>query len=313
MKNPQSIAVLGGLGFIGSHICRALVSAGYPVRAIDRQESPIDRGRDIAHLLEIRRGDMASTSEILSALEGASVLIHLVHSTVPGGSMSDPSADITDNVAATARLASQLGSTGIRKIIYISSGGTVYGVNNSARIVETEPTNPISSYGITKLANEKYLQMFAALHDIRCTVLRPANVYGPQQRLDKGQGIIGTLVSRALNGEAIEIWGTGEVVRDYLFIDDMVTGILHMLEYPGKMNIFNVGSGLGYSVADILVMLRRQLGTLPEIVYKPARGFDAPSNVLDTSLLERETGWHAKVPLNEGIARVIASFHEKRA
>lgn len=309
MEPLQPVAVLGGLGFIGSHICRALVSRGIAVRVIDREDAPLDRVRDIEPLLDIRRGDVTRAEEILPAIADAATLIHLVHSTVPHDSMSDPAADIIGNVAATARLASQLGRTGIRRLVFISSGGAVYGVNGNPRIAESEPTHPISSYGITKLANEKYLAMYADTHGIRCLIARPANVYGPQQRIDKGQGVIGTLVDRSLRGQAIEIWGTGEVVRDYLYIDDMVAGVLALLEYEGCQRIFNIGSGAGHSVADILKLLNRQLGRLPEIVYKPARGFDVPSNVLDTRLLETETNWRARVALDEGIARVITSFH----
>jgi len=310
MDKLKTVAVLGGLGFIGSHICRALVASGVPVRVIDREDSPRDRVRDIEHLLDIRTGDVTRVDEILSALADTSTLIHLVHSTVPQGSMSDPAADIIDNVASVARLAARLGMTDIERIVFISSGGAVYGVNDNARIAESEPTNPISSYGVTKLANEKYLAMYAATHGIRCLIVRPANIYGPQQRLDKGQGVIGTLVDRSLRGEPIEIWGTGEVVRDYLYIDDMVAGILALLEYGGSRQIFNIGSGVGHSVSDILSLLGRHLGKLPEVMYKPARGFDVPSNVLDTRLLETETNWKALVPLDEGISRVIASFHD---
>ena len=310
IRQAQRVAVLGGLGFIGSHICRALVDAGHPVVAIDREDAPRDRLKDVAQKVDIRPADMSQTADVLAVLEGADTLIHLVHSTVPGASMSDPSADIVENVAATARLAGQLGSVGIKRVLYVSSGGAVYGVNDSPRISEKEPTNPISSYGITKLANEKYLQMFAAMQGLRCTIIRPANVYGPQQRLDKGQGIIGTLISRALRGEPVEIWGEGTVVRDYVYIDDMVAAILALVGYEGRETIFNVGTGQGYSVSDILCMMERD-GILPEIVYKPARGFDVPSNVLDCGLLTRETGWQIRTPLEEGLLRVISSFSAK--
>lgn len=304
----HSIVVLGGLGFIGSHVCRKLVLEGHPVRVFDREGAPRERIKDIEDRIEIVSGDIARAEDVLSGIADATTLIHLVHTTVPQGSMDDPAGDVIDNVASTARWASRLGRTNLKKIVYISSGGAVYGMVNKPRISESDPTNPISSYGITKLAIEKYLSMYSAMNGIACLIARPANIYGPNQRLDKAQGIIGTLAHRALRGDPVEIWGTGEVVRDYLHVGDLVAAIVSLIPYDGSERVFNVGSGIGHSVREIVDLISDDLARELNVVSKPGRRFDVPSNILDSSRLQRETGCEPRISLVDGIREVLASF-----
>lgn len=301
----KHVTVLGGLGFIGSHLCRALLLDGYKVRVFSRQDSVPPLMEDIRSQLEIVIGDITCPEDVLGAIENTDVVIHLVHTTSPGSSMTDPFYDICSNVAATAQWASCFDKTNVRRIVYVSSGGTVYGIPQDNKISESHPTDPICSYGITKLAIEKYFSMYALMHGIENFTIRPSNIYGEGQRLDKGQGVIGTLASRALRGESLEVWGSGEVLRDYIFVDDMISAILSILRYRGTSRTFNIGSGEGHSVLDILDSLRHQLGTIPEVIHKSARGFDVPVNILDSTLLQRETGWRPCVSLDEGIGRVI--------
>ncbi len=311
MKKINRIVVLGGLGFIGSHLCRALVASGRNVRVIDRADTSRDRVADIESHLEICPCDIAQVEEIVDLISDAEILIHLVHSTVPQGSMDDPASDVTENVVTTAHLASQLSRTNLKKIVYISSGGAVYGENSVVGITENALTNPISSYGITKLANEKYLQMYSKRNDITCLIVRPANIYGPQQRLDQAQGLIGTLVDRVLRGQAIEIFGDGKVVRDYLYIDDLIRGILALVDYEGGESIFNLGTGVGHSILDVVDLMKKQLGVDFSMVHLPARGFDVSSNILNADRIKCETGWDISVDLPDGIKRVVNSFTEK--
>jgi UDP-glucose 4-epimerase len=303
------IVVLGGLGFMGSHICRELVARSFRVRVFDKLYSSHALVEDIKPSIEIVEGDISRLSDVLRVTRDASTVIHLIHTTVPGSSMDDPSYDITSNVVASVKWLSHLAETKIRRILYFSSGGTVYGIPRSNPIEEDHPTNPLSSYGITKLAIEKYLAMYASLHGIEHCILRPSNVYGPGQQLDIGQGVIGVMARRALRGEPIEIWGTGESVRDYLYIDDMVAATVALLPYDGPHRVFNVSSGEGFSVLDIIAMLSNKLGSITK-VYKPDRGFDVPVNVLDSSRIRRETGWRPRIPLEEGITRTIRWLRE---
>jgi UDP-glucose 4-epimerase len=232
-------------------------------------------------------------------------VIFRVHTTGPGSSLADPSYDVESNVAASVRWLSRLEQTSVRKIVFVSSGGTVYGIPQRNPIDEQHPTDPISSYGITKLALEKYVAMYATAAGIEYLILRPSNVYGEGQRLQIGQGVIGVLVDRALRGQELEVWGTGDSLRDYIYIADFISAVRALLTYTGSHRIFNVSGGKGHSLKDILQILRHQLGGLPDIRYKPARGFDVPANVLDASLLRAEVGWEPRVPLEEGVEHVI--------
>lgn len=304
-RSRGRVVVLGGLGFMGSHISRALVSRGERVRVFDRLYASRALVADIEPQLEIVEGDINRSNDVVEAVGDAETVLHLVHTTVPGSSMADPVFDITSNVAASAAWLARLQETSVRRVLYFSSGGTVYGVPRAELIDEEHPTDPISSYGITKLAIEKYVRMYCALFGVRYSVLRPSNVYGEGQRLHIGQGVIGVLADRALRGEPLEIWGTGESLRDYLHVEDLVAATLALVDYDGPKQVFNVSSGLGHSVLDIVRVITAQLGFEPEIVHRPGRGFDVPVNVLDSSRLHAATGWRARVRLEEGVSRTV--------
>ena len=301
----RRVAVLGGLGFIGSHICRQLVACGYAVRAFDKLYALRTLIEDIEGDVEIVEGDIARPDDVLSVVSDVDTVIHLIHTTVPGSSMKDPAYDISSNVIASVRWLSRLHETKIRRILYVSSGGTVYGLPRTNPIDETHPTDPISSYGITKLAIEKYVALYASMFDIDYCLLRPSNVYGAGQRLHIGQGVIGVLADRVLRGESLELWGTGKSLRDYLYIDDLVAATMALISYTGQHRIFNISSGKGSSVLDLITILRDQLSFTLKIEHKPDRVFDVPANVLDSSRLQTETGWQPRVGLEEGIARTI--------
>lgn len=300
------VVVLGGLGFMGSHLCRALLKRGVRVRVFDKLYASRSLVEDIEGELEIVEGDIARAEDVLGALDDAETLVHMVHTTVPGSSMKDPAYDLSSNVVASVGWLSRLQETGVRRVFYISSGGTVYGLPQTNPIDESHPTDPINSYGITKLTIEKYIAMYAGMFGIDYCMVRPSNVYGAGQRLNIGQGVIGVLADHALRGEALEVWGTGESLRDYLYVEDFVTAILALMTYKGPHRIFNISSGKGSSVLDIIGALRRQLGSMPEVVHQPDRGFDVPVNVLDSSRLRAETGWSPRVGLEEGLSRTIA-------
>jgi UDP-glucose 4-epimerase len=299
------VTVLGGLGFMGSHICRELLRQGNRVRVFDKLYTSHELVADIEHDIEIIEGDMSRSSDVLAAIADAETLIHLIHTTRPGSSMEDPAFDISSNVVANASWLMHLNETKVRRILFVSSGGTVYGNPQTIPIDENHPTNPVCSYGIAKLAIEKYIAMYASMYGLDYCLLRPSNVYGEGQRLNVGQGIIGVLADRALRGENLEIWGTGENLRDYVHIDDMVSALMALLSYRGPHRAFNIASSEGRSVVEIVSLLTDYLKMRPEVIYKPDRGFDVPANVLDSSRLREETGWQPKVDLSEGIARTV--------
>ena len=303
--NKGRIVVLGGLGFIGSHLCRELLSRGCSVRIFDKMYGSHELIEDFEGEVEIVKGDVGRPQDVINAIADADKIIYLIHTTVPGSSMDDPAYDVTSNVVASVKWLQRLPETKVRQIYFISSGGTVYGIPETNPVDENHPTNPISSYGITKLAIEKYFAMYSTMFGVEFRIVRPSNVYGPGQRLGTGQGVIGTMTDRALRGQPIEVWGTGETLRDYLYIEDMVSATTAVMTYEGAHRIFNASSGTGHSVLEIVAVLRTHLGFLPEVIQKPGRAFDVPANVLDSSRLRKSTGWCPKVDLEMGIARTI--------
>ena len=305
MKHKKErVLVMGGLGFIGSHLSRLLLKEGYQVRIFDKLYGSRNLIADIVEKIEIEEGDAERPEDILRSLRDVDIAIDLIHTTVPGASMNDPAYDVQTNVVSHASWLHLLHQTRLKKIIYISSGGTVYGIPQNNPITEDHPTDPISSYGITKLAIEKYTAMYSKMHGVDYVICRPANVYGEGQRLHIGQGVIGVFLDQCLKGKPVEIWGDGAVRRDYLYVTDMANAIVKLIHYQGGHGVFNISSGLGYSLNDIVAIIRDDLKIPIEVRYLESRKFDVPVNILDSSRLMRETGWKPQIDLVSGMRRV---------
>ena len=294
--------VLGGGGFIGSHLAEGLLSAGHRVRIFDRPRVESLRLFEDARY-EIATGDFVNPDDLARALPGMEVVFHLISTTLPKSSNDNPLYDVGTNVVGTLRLLELCRSQRVRKVIFISTGGTVYGVPRSVPIDETHPTQPITSYGIHKLAIEKYLHLNWSLHGLDYCVLRVANAYGERQRTDTAQGAVSVFLERVLRGEALQVWGDGSVVRDYIYVGDIVRAFLKALDYAGEHKVFNIGSGRGVSLNQLIEEIGKLVGRAPAVEYTPARRFDVPANVLDTSLARRHLGWSADTPLAEGLRR----------
>lgn len=196
----------------------------------------------------------------------------------------------------------------IKKIVYLSSGGTVYGNPKYTPIGEEHPTNPISSYGITKLAIEKYLFAFNEVYGFNSVVLRVSNPFGPWQSNCGVQGVIGTFLRLALEGKEIEVWGDGTVVRDFIYVDDVIDAITSALNYQGKEVVFNIGAGVGTNINEIIFLLENALKKRIVVNYLPGRNIDVRENVLDVSKAHLHFGWRPKTMLSHGIARLIDSL-----
>lgn len=288
--------VLGGNGFIGSHLVRALLLAGARVRILDRPGSL--RGDEIAGV-QYLFGDFSDPSIVAEALIDVDVVAHLVSTTVPGSASADPVADITGNLIGSVKFLEQMRSSGVRRIVYLSSGGTVYGNTDAQLLREDSPTDPISSYGTVKLAVEKYLAVYASQYGIRPTVLRVSNPYGPNSRHIGLQGIIPTFFSRLIDTQPIRIWGTGDNIRDYIYISDLSSAILKSIEQD-KPGVYNVGSGIGVSIREIIQIVTEVSAITPQIDYLPDRPFDVKRVVLDVSKFSQTFDWNATVELREG-------------
>jgi len=239
--NKKKIAVFGGGGFIGSTICDRLLKEGYQIKVFERPRIEPYRTFSMDESVEWVTGDFSSEHDIEAFIDDVDVVMHLISSTLPRGSNEDVVFDVQSNVISTLHLLNSMVVKGIKKIIFISSGGTVYGKPIYTPLDEEHPTNPTVSYGITKLAIEKYLLLFQGLHGIKATILRVANPYGERQRVETAQGAVGVFLSKALRQEPIEIWGDGGVIRDYVYVGDVADAFAKAVEYDGTESVFNIG------------------------------------------------------------------------
>lgn len=295
--------IFGGGGFIGSAIADRLLRDGHSVRIFERPRVEPYRKFKEDEQVEWIAGDFLSTHDVSSALEGGDVVLHLVSTTLPKNSNDDPIYDVQSNVVGSLQLLNAMVACNVRKIIFISSGGTVYGIPKYLPIDEQHPTDPLVSYGITKLAIEKYLHLYERLHGIKTITLRVANPYGERQRIETAQGAVGVFLHNALAGRPIEIWGDGSVTRDYVHISDVAEAFTRALEYTGQKSVFNISSGTGLSLNDLISMLEEVLGKPIARRNLSARPFDVPANVLSNELARSELHWTPSISMREGIKR----------
>lgn len=297
--------VVGGRGFIGSHVVDELVAQGHGVVAFDRSPVPEAEGRGGVSHVEASLGDIAALE---AALVGVDVVYHLVSTTVPSTSNLDPVADIEGNLVATVRLLNLMVAARVPRIVYFSSGGTVYGEPVQLPVPEDHPLNPISSYGVVKVAIEKYLGLYQHLHGIQAVILRPSNPYGPRQAKAGLQGIVGTCLLKLKEHQAIDVWGDGEVVRDYIYVSDLARLSVLAGHASAPTGTFNAGSGEGASVNDIIRLAEHAAGWPLAVHRREARAFDVRRVVLAIDAARDAFGWSPRTGLAEGIALTWASL-----
>lgn len=299
----MKIVIFGGGGFIGSTIADRLLLDGHELRIFERPRVAPYRKFAASERVEWMTGDFSSTHDVIDAIRGVDVVLHLVSTTLPKSSNDDPIYDVQSNVVATLQMLNAMVAHDVGKIVFISSGGTVYGNPTYLPVDEKHPTNPLVSYGITKLAIEKYLQMYSHLYGINAITLRVANPYGERQRIETAQGAVGVFLHHALKGLPIEIWGDGSVTRDYIHISDVAEAFVRAVEYSGEKSCFNISSGSGTSLNELIGMLGDVLGKPIECRFLPGRSFDVPVSVLSNDLARDELGWSPSISMREGIAR----------
>lgn len=305
----RKILVLGGAGFLGSNLSKLLFELGYAVRVFDRQIRMFDR--DAYSDMELIEGDFLNQHDIDEAVAGCDAIFHMISTTVPKSSNDDPIYDVKTNVIGTLYVLNAAIRNQVKKIVFTSSGGTVYGIPEHLPIREDHPTNPICSYGINKLEIEKYLFLFSKLHGLDYSIVRISNPYGQGQRADAQQGAIGVFAARAVAGEPVEIWGDGSVVRDYIHVSDVSKALVQALQYSGESRIFNIGSGEGKSLNEILDALDEILGQPVVRHYKNARAVDVPISVLDNVLACTELGWSPLISFSDGLIQTVREIESK--
>jgi UDP-glucose 4-epimerase len=239
---------------------------------------------------------------LYEALDGVDAVVHLSSATVPSTSNLDPVADINGNLVNTVRLLEVMRGLSVNKLVYLSSGGTVYGVPEQEPVREDHPLRPISSYGIVKVAIENYLYMEHRLHGLSHVILRASNPYGPRQGHTGIQGVIGTYLWRISKNEPIEVWGDGNIVRDFIYVRDLAELCVRAVTC-NVTGCFNAGSGEGASINDIVQHVGRAVGQEITPVKKPQRNYDVPRITLDIENAKREFDWHPSTNLEEGIQK----------
>lgn len=307
------VTIFGGGGFIGSAVTDRLLREGHSLRIFERPRVQPYRTFDPGEEVEWVTGDMLSTHDVTEALTGTDVVIHLVSTTLPKSSNDDPIYDVQSNVVASLHLLDAMRAQRTGRIVFISSGGTVYGAPKYLPVDERHPTEPEVSYGITKLAIEKYLLMYGRLFGIRPVILRVANPFGARQRVETAQGAVAVFLRRAMRGLPIDIWGDGSVTRDFIYISDVADAFAKALDYAGDQAVFNISSGVGTSLNELIALLEDVLGVSVTRRYLNGRPFDVPVNVLANDLARRALGWEPRVAMREGLARTVAWMRENPA
>lgn len=301
------IGVFGANGFIGRAIVSHLLARGRRVVAIGRA-FPADYERIVGGHVETRSVDFRDALSVHATLQGVDQAIDLVNSSSPALGNARVVEDVATNVMPHISFVQSCIQSGVSRIVFVSSGGTVYGAPTQRPLDEDHPTDPLVSYGATKLMVEHYLRMLTRDSAVDHVILRAANPFGPGQTLRKGQGLIASILERQAMGSPIVIYGDGQAERDYLYIDDLCRALTAALDTPAVRDTFNIGTGRGRSTLDVVRAVEAALGIRFEIVFEPGRPTDARRNVLECGKAARVLNWTAQVPFDEGIRRTVAAF-----
>lgn len=296
--------VFGGAGFIGSYVVEHLVKRGYDVTVFEHKYADLTNLKGF-HPIKIELGDFQNVADYESLLLDDQIVFHFISTTVPTNSQLNPVYDCESNLLSTIRLLDRMKEKQNARLLFLSSGGTVYGIPHDNPITEEHPTNPISSYGLIKRSIESYLYLYHHTHGLEYRIIRLSNPYGERQLMKHNQGVIRYWLERAKNNSPIEIWGDGEVIRDYVYIRDAAEGIIRVSELEPKEphRCWNLGSGMGVTLNQLVVEIEQVIGKQIEPVYLEGRKFDVPVNVLDISRIKQDTNWMPAVSLREGIER----------
>jgi UDP-glucose 4-epimerase len=304
MSETRNVLVLGADGFLGSHAVDALAARGHLITAFDR--FPYRRTRNLGrHIGAIRfvAGEYANRDHLAEALRGQDAVFHFICATNPAASWNDPLVEVEQNLVPLLHFLDAAAEAGIRKIVFPSSGGTVYGRRDEPCAESAVPA-PFSPYGIAKLAAEHLLHHYRERAGLAVDVYRISNAYGPRQPMERGQGVIAIWIDRILRGEEIQVYGDETTLRDYVHVRDVARLMSHSLEDPGASGLFNLGSGSGTSVAELLRIFQRVVDVPFRFRQHPRRPSDNAALILDSHrLLERFPGFDFE-DLERGIAEM---------
>ena len=305
----MKILVTGGAGFIGSHVADALISKGHEVHIMDDMSGGFERNlnpKATFHKVDIRDEAVADLWEE----HRFEVLFHLAAQMDVRRSVADPAFDADVNVKGFLNLLESGRQNGLRKVIFSSTGGAIYGEPEYTPQDEKHPIQPLSPYGITKRVSELYFNFYYDTHDIDWVSLRYGNVYGPRQNAHGEAGVIAIFTERMLRNDQAFINGDGGQTRDYVFVEDVVQANLKALHYDDN-DIFNVGTGIETDVNELFTMLQELTGTDIEKKHNPAKPGEQQRSVLSTKKIEHKLGWQQTHTLREGLDRTVQWFRER--
>jgi UDP-glucose 4-epimerase len=297
------VLVAGGTGFVGSHVVEALGRAGHDVRSLARRPTaqPLTG-------VEYVTGDLGNVGDVEASMAGVDAAVFAATTTTPGSAARDASFDASTNVVNGVHFAHAAAQAGIRRTVMISSGGTVYGVPSQLPVREESSTEPISTYGVSKLAIEKYLAVYALGSGGKTTILRAGNAFGERQLPGTGQGAPAAFMAALLRDRPIEIWGDGSIVRDYVYAGDigLACAAALRIEQPEACLVVNVGSGVGLSLRDLVERCGEVVGRTPRVTFGEPRPFDVQAVVLDIERARARLEWEPATPLETGLRRQAA-------
>ncbi len=293
----MKVLVMGGCGFIGSHVVDVLLNEGHDVRIFDKSEESF---RLALPNVDYFFGDFTDPSAFRASLEGVDAVFHFISTTFPSTASQDPQRDVRENLIGTQQLVEEMLEAGVRRLLFLSSGGTVYGLTQTVPITERHPLRPINAYGITKTAIEHTLEMYRRTQGLSPVIIRAANPFGPRQSHTGVQGVVATFMNRIANGEPIDIWGDGTVVRDYIFVRDLAK-LCVLAGTTDREGTYNAGSGRGTSLLELIAALEQVSGRKFNRNFKPAPSTDVPVSILDCSAAKQDFGWSAEEDLVTGL------------
>ncbi|POO85652.1 NAD-dependent epimerase/dehydratase family protein [Clostridium sp. 3-3] len=307
----MKIIIIGAAGFIGTNLALALSkSKKNEITLIDvKYEYFPDEVKSIENV-KIIESNFSDDTDFDSLIKNQDIVYHLVSTTVPSTSNQHIASELHSNIIVTTKLLNACVEENVKKVIFLSSGGTVYGKEISAPIKEIDSTKPISSYGLQKLTIENLLYLYNYLYNLDYSVIRLANPYGPFQRPNGSLGAVTTFTYKALKNEEISVYGDGSVVRDFIYIDDAINAIIKIANSVSKHKIFNVGSGCGTSINELIHIIEKTLNRKLNVKYIKSRNVDVPINYLDISRYEEEFGQMIHYDIETGI-RQTAKFLSK--
>jgi UDP-glucose 4-epimerase len=306
----MNILVTGGAGFIGSHVVDKLIENGYGVIVVDNLSSGKVENLNRNALFYEQSIEDEEMMERIFSLHRPEYVFHLAAQASVAISVREPARDAKTNIIGSLVLLEKSIKYGVKKFIFSSTGGAIYGENVKVfPTPETETPHPISPYGIAKYSIEMYLEFFAREYGLKYTVLRYANVYGPRQDPYGEAGVVAIFTERMLRGEEVHIFGDGEYVRDYVYVDDVVRANLLAME-KGDNEVFNIGTGRGTTVNQLFKLLKEITGYDKEPVYKPPRKGDVRKSILDYTKAKEKLGWEPKVSLEEGLKLTVEYFRK---